>query len=122
MEPLGRKFSNQRWSELILKSKLLPVSNVQVNLVAASNSSDNATSSNATDTGSAESDGSPQMVMVPSPDYMTLEMPPYGQVKAFFVNVYLLFNRRTNGLEGDQSAGIASSTSTRTLAPTIFLS
>ena len=118
MEPLGRKFSNQRWTELILKSKLLPVSNVQVNLVAASNSSDNATSSNATDTGTAESDGSPQMVMVPSPDYMTLEMPPYGQVKAFF-NVYLLFNRRTNGLEGDQSAGIASSTSTRTLAPTI---
>ena len=56
----------------------------QVNLVAASNSSDNATSSNATDTALSESDGAPQMVMVPSPDYMTLEMPPYGQVKSFF--------------------------------------
>ena len=89
--------------------------------MAASNSSDNATSSNATDTSSSESDGAPQMVMVPSPDYMTLEMPPYGQVKSFF-NVNLLFNRRTNGLEGDQSAGIASSTSTRILAPTICLS
>ena len=90
--------------------------------MAASNSSDNATSSsNATDTSPPESDGAPQMVMVPSPDYMTLEMPPYGQVKSFF-NVNLLFNRRTNGLEGDQSAGIASSTLTRTLAPTISLS
>ena len=92
-----------------------------MNLVAASNSSDNATSSNATDTSSSESDGAPQMVMVPSPDYMTLEMPPYGQVKSFF-NVNLLFTRRTNGLEGDQSAGIASSTLTRTLAPMISLS
>ena len=33
----------------------------------------------------------------------------------------LLFNRRTNGLGGDQSVGIVSSTSTRTLAPTISL-
>ena len=82
------------------------VSDVQVNLVAASNSSDNATSSsNATDTSSSESDGAPQMVMVPSPDYMTLEMPPYGQVKSFF-NGNLFFNRRTNGLGGDQSVGI----------------
>ena len=92
-------------------------------LAAVGNSTDNTTTStNATDTGTdTESDGAPQMVMVPSPDYMTLEMPPYGQVKSFF-NVNLLFNRRTNGLEGDQSAGIASSTLTRTLAPTISLS
>ena len=92
-------------------------------MAAVGNSTDNTTTStNATDTGTdTESDGAPQMVMVPSPDYMTLEMPPYGQVKAFFVNVYLLFNRRTNGLGGDQSVGIVSSTSTRTLAPTISL-
>jgi len=63
---------NGTFGEKVLKPK--------VNLVAASNSSDNATSSsNATDTSPPESDGAPQMVMVPSPDYMTLEMPPYGQ-------------------------------------------
>ena len=53
-------------------------------LAAAGNNTDNATTStNATDTESAESDGTPQMVMVPSSDYMTLEMPPYGQVWHF---------------------------------------
>ena len=57
---------------------------MQVNLAAVGNSTDNTTTStNATDTDSAESDGAPQMVMVPSPDYMTLEMPPYGQVETF---------------------------------------
>ena len=101
-----------------MKSKFLPVSDVQVTLVAASNSSDNATSSNATDTGTAESDGPPQMVMVPSPDYMTLEMPPYGQVLSSF-NRNLLFPRRTNGPGKGQSVGIASSTLTRILALTI---
>ena len=60
------------------------ISDEQVNLVAASNSSDNSTSTNATDTTPSESDGAPQMVLVPSPDYMTLEMPPYGQVEPFF--------------------------------------
>ena len=87
--------------------------------MAASNSSDNATSSsNATDTSPPESDGAPQMVMVPSPDYMTLEMPPYGQVLSYF-NRNLLFPRRTNGPGKGQSVGIASSTLTRILALTI---
>ena len=53
-------------------------------LAAAGNNTDNATTStNTTDTESSESDGTPQMVMVPSSDYMTLEMPPYGQVWQF---------------------------------------
>ena len=82
---------NGTFGEKVLKPKVVKLNlhhvytmRNQVNLVAASNSSDNATSSNATDTGLSESDGAPQMVMVPSPDYMTLEMPPYGQVKSFF--------------------------------------
>ena len=61
-------------------------------LAAAGNNTGNATTStNATDTESAESDGTPQMVMVPSSDYMTLEMPPYGQVGQY-VNWILISN------------------------------
>ena len=92
---------------------------MQMNLAAVGNSTDNSTTStNATDTESSETDGAPQMVMVPSPDYMTLEMPPYGQVLSYF-NRNLLFPRRTNGPGKGQSVGIASSTLTRILALTI---
>ena len=85
---------NGTFGEKVLKPKVVKIMlesiehiyAMQVNLAAVGNSTDNATTStNATDTGTdTESDGAPQMVMVPSPDYMTLEMPPYGQVQNFF--------------------------------------